>query len=172
MFSFVPNHYVQNVNDIDFQKLKDKNIKIILCDVDNTLLIVGEKMPTADAFSFLEKAKNEGIKVILFSNGKTERISKLAAKLDLEFNGLSKKPFSKSYKLMLERYHLSSENISVVGDQLLTDILGGNKMNMYSILVDPITKHETIWTKINRSIEFFVLLYLRLSKKLIKRKYF
>ena len=172
MFSFVPNHYVQNVNDIDFQKLKDKNIKMILCDVDNTLLIVGEKMPTADAFSFLEKAKNEGIKVILFSNGKTERISKLAAKLDLEFNGLSKKPFSKSYELMLERYHLSSENIAVIGDQLLTDILGGNKMNMYSILVDPITKHETIWTKINRSIEFFVLSYLRLGKKLIRRKYF
>ena len=45
-------------------------------------------------------------------------------------------------------------------------------MNMYSILVDPITKHETIWTKINRSIEFFVLSYLRLGKKLIRRKYF
>ena len=67
---------------------------------------------------------------------------------------------------------LKIDECVIIGDQLLTDILGGNKINMYSILVDPITKHETIWTKINRSIEFFVLLYLRLSKKLIKRKYF
>ena len=74
MISFVPNHYVKNVDCIDFEKLKNKNIKIILCDVDNTFLIVGEKMPEENSFSFLEKAKKEGIKVILFSNGKTARI--------------------------------------------------------------------------------------------------
>jgi HAD superfamily phosphatase (TIGR01668 family) len=172
MISFVPNHYVKNVDCIDFEKLKNKNIKIILCDVDNTLLIVGEKMPEENSFSFLEKAKKEGIKVILFSNGKTARIEKLASRLDMEFNGLSKKPFSKSYRLILEKYNIKSSEVAVVGDQLLTDILGGNKMNMFSILVDPITKYETIWTKMNRFIEFFVYLYLKMNKKLIKKNYF
>ena len=90
----------------------------------------------------------------------------------MEFNGLSKKPFSKSYRLILEKYNIKSSEVAVVGDQLLTDILGGNKMNMFSILVDPITKYETIWTKMNRFIEFFVYLYLKMNKKLIKKNYF
>ena len=58
-------------------------------------------------------------------------------------------PISRTLKRSLPNFGIHKVQIkAVIGDQLLTDILGGNKMNMYSILVDPITKHETIWTKI------------------------
>ena len=52
----------------------------------------------------------------------------------------------------------------MIGDQLLTDVLGGNRMNYYTILIDPINYNEIIFTKINRVFERVILNMVKVER--------
>ena len=76
------------------------------------------------------------------------------------------------FYLVLSKYNFTINEIAIIGDQILTDVLGGNRIGILTIFVDPLTKKDMIWTKFNRIIEKRVI--KRLSKKsiLIKGKYY
>jgi HAD superfamily phosphatase (TIGR01668 family) len=56
---------------------------------------------------------------------------------------------------------LTSQETAVIGDQIFTDVLGGNRLGLYTILVTPISEKEFIWTRLMRKLERFVLNYLK-----------
>ena len=55
----------------------------------------------------------------------------------------------------------SAEETAVIGDQVFTDILGGNRMGLFTILVVPINKREFIGTRVMRKFEIMVLREIR-----------
>ena len=71
---------------------------------------------------------------------------------------------------------IKAEETAVIGDQLFTDIYGGNKLNMFTILVKPIATKEFIFVRMKRLAEKFVLARhaksnqkdLKINKKLLK----
>jgi len=63
----------------------------------------------------------------------------------------------------LEIMGVSGDQAAVIGDQIFTDILGGNRAGLYTILVKPLARREFMGTKIARSLELLVLRYLRLK---------
>ena len=90
--------------------------------------------------------------------------------VDVAFN--SRKPLKKKYKKILELYHFEIDEVACIGDQILTDILGANRMGFTSILVNRIAKYETIFTKINRFFEGFVLRKLAKRNILVTGEYY
>jgi len=96
------------------------------------------------------KIKELGIRPILMSNSPKKRVEPFRNKLEIDSCASACKPFKKSYKKIMNMYRVSPEEIASVGDQLLTDIKGANKMGITSILVNPISNNESIFTKINR----------------------
>ena len=72
----------------------------------------------------------------------------------------------------MEKFKYKYTELACIGDQLLTDIYGANKLDITSILVNPLTQHDYTITFVNRLIEKIV--YDRLSKKdlLIRGKYY
>jgi predicted HAD superfamily phosphohydrolase YqeG len=54
----------------------------------------------------------------------------------------------------------------VVGDQVFTDILGGNRSGLFTILVKPLARREFVGTKINRTLELIILHFLFKKLKL------
>ena len=163
---FKPDMYVKDVYSIDYNKLKSYGIKCILFDLDNTLVPSFKKKPTRKLKDFIESVKEHGFKVIIFSNSNKKRLTPFKNVLEVDCSYSSRKPFQKKFKKVLKEYKYSQSEVAMVGDQIVTDIYGGNKMGIFTILVKPINNKELIFTKFNRILENKII------KKLEKRKIF
>lgn len=169
---FYPKSYFNNILEIDSNFFLKNNIKAILLDIDNTILDTEDNM-VEGLEDWVKNIQNQGIKFCIVSNTnkkkKAERMSKI---LDIPYVYFAKKPlkfgFKKAKKLLQEE---NNQNIAVIGDQVLTDVLGANRCKMYSILVAPL-KSSDIWvTKFNRLLEKQILKkYFRENNIEIKNK--
>ena len=169
---FYPKSYFNNILEIDSNFFLKNNIKAILLDIDNTILDTEDNM-VEGLEDWVKNIQNQGIKFCILSNTnkkkKAERMSKI---LDIPYVYFAKKPlkfgFKKAKKILQEE---NNQNIAVIGDQVLTDVLGANRCKMYSILVAPL-KSSDIWvTKFNRLLEKQILKkYFRENNIEIKNK--
>ena len=155
---FYPKSYFNNILEIDDNFLIKNGIKAILLDIDNTILDTDNNM-LEGIEDWVKNVQEHGIKFCILSNTnkkrKAERMSKI---LDIPFIYFAKKPlkfgFKKAKRIVQEE---NNQNIAVIGDQVLTDVLGANRCKMYSILVAPL-KDSDIWvTKLNRLLEKQIL---------------
>lgn len=171
MENFIPDIYKKNIYDIDYMKLKKKGIKCLLFDLDNTLVSVKTDTPTKkvkELFLYLEKY----FKVIIISNSNKDRLIPFKEGLNVDVAASSHKPFKKKYLKIMEIYKFKEHEIAAIGDQLLTDIYGANKVGITSILVNKIGDYEKIGTKINRFLEKFIYRYLKRKNILVKGKFY
>ncbi len=171
MENFKPDIYQKNIYDIDYKKLKKKGIKCLLFDLDNTLVSVKAEVPPKkikELFAYLEK----DFKVIILSNSGYKRLIPFKEGLNVDTAASSRKPFKKKYLKIMHIYKFKEHEIAAIGDQLLTDILGANRVGITSILVSPIGEYEKVCTKINRFFEKFVFWHLKRKNLLIKGEYY
>ena len=87
------------------------------------------------------------------NSNKKEKVENVAKKLDIPYIYFAKKPFKSGFKKAKKILNLESIQIGVVGDQILTDVIGANRMGMFSILVKPIEEKDIWITKIKRPLE-------------------
>lgn len=159
----VPKLQVPTIYDIDLKQLWDKGIRGIITDLDNTL--VGAKAPlaTPELQAWLKHVQADGFKVVIISNNQRLRVQSFAEPLSVPFYFNARKPTRASFKKALDAMQLTPEQTAMLGDQMLTDVLGGNRMGLYTILVQPIAlQEEGFFTKVNRRLEKIAL---RLMKK-------
>ncbi len=151
---FVPKYHFKSIYDIDYKALKDKGIKYIMFDLDNTLIPYHETLPTEDLIKLKEELIKD-FKIIIVSNSKKNRVSNFADALGVKYIKFAKKPLKKGFILALHELEVTSKKeVLFVGDQLLTDIYGANRMKLNSVLVDPVNREtEAFITKFNRKIE-------------------
>ncbi|MDD2409407.1 MAG: YqeG family HAD IIIA-type phosphatase [Bacilli bacterium] len=173
MFSiFVPDIYQKNIFDINFKKLKKNGIKCIIFDLDNTLAPVNVKSPSKKVKDLMEDLKELKLKLIIMSNSTKKRVEPFKDILCIDSSYLSFKPLKKRYKKIMKIYGFKDMEIACVGDQLLTDIWGANRMGFTSILINPIGILDFAPTKINRFIEETIYNYLEKKDLLKKGEYY
>ena len=148
-----PNAYLQNVREITIDFLIKNNIKALILDVDNTLIDYYKNLPKEN-IAWVKKLKEEGIKLYILSNSnKKEKVKNVSKQLDIPYEYFAKKPFKKGFLKIQKILNINKENIAVVGDQIFTDVIGGNRCNMFTILVDPIFEKDFWFTAWKRPIE-------------------
>lgn len=153
MEKFIPDIYQKSIFAIDYEKLKNRGIKCILFDLDNTIAPVNVEAPDKEIKDLFADIELLGIKVIILSNSNKTRVRPFKEGLNVDSSYSSHKPFKKKYKKVMDIYNFKDNEIACVGDQLLTDVYGANRMGMTSILVNPISNVDLIGTKINRIFE-------------------
>ncbi|MGE8206168.1 YqeG family HAD IIIA-type phosphatase [Heyndrickxia sp. NPDC080065] len=151
--NFLPNEHVKNVFLIKPEALKEKGIKAIITDLDNTLVEWDRPNATPKLIQWFEDMKKHNIKVTIVSNNNEKRVKEFADPLGIPFIFLARKPLSKAFKRAIEIMDVKKEEAVVIGDQLLTDILGGNRSGFYTILVIPVAQSDGFMTRFNRKIE-------------------
>jgi len=152
-----PKLYIKNVTKIDLEFLEKNNIKGLILDVDNTLIDY-DKKPIDGLQKWCEDLKQNNIKLCILSNSnKKEKVRNIAKKLDIPFIYFAKKPLKSGFKKAKKILELQNENIGVVGDQLMTDVLGANRCKMFSVLVEPISEKDIWITKLKRPLENYVI---------------
>lgn len=153
---FYPKGYFKRVSEISTEYLKENNIKGLILDVDNTLIDYYKNM-SEDTIKWANELKHNGIKMCILSNSnKKEKVREVAQKLELEYIYFGIKPFKRGFKKAKQILGLENSEIAVIGDQIFTDVIGANRMKMYSILVDPIEEKDILVTLIKRPIENYI----------------
>lgn len=149
-----PNIYIKKVEDITIELLLKNKIKLLILDVDNTLIDYYEKL-SESIENWSKEMKGQGIKLYILSNtNNKEKVEKVANKLEIPYKNFAMKPLKKGFLTIQKEVNIKSENIAVVGDQIFTDILGGNRCNFFTILVEPINDKKDYWyTAWKRPIE-------------------
>lgn len=169
---YTPKCVVNKFNDLDFNKLYESGYRIIISDLDNTLAPYTMSTPSNDLIHEIQEIKKIGFQIYLISNNKKDRIEHFCKTLNLDgYLANAKKPNPKRLNKFLEERNISSETIIALGDQLVTDILGFNRLNLYSVLVKTIDKKTQKWyTKINRLREKKILKDIKKTNMEIYRK--
>lgn len=168
---FIPDVYAQSIYTINYKKLKKNGIKCLLFDLDNTIAPYKVTEPDQKIKELIARLEAD-FKVIIISNSGKNRLRPFKEKLNIDVAFSSKKPLKGKYKKILTLYKFKINEVACIGDQLLTDILGANRMGFTSILVNKVAKYEMLPTRINRFIEKRILNKLAKKNILVSGVYY
>ena len=166
---FVPDQYKNSIYDIDFKALYDKGYRLILSDLDNTIVSYDTPLPDDKSFEFKKMLDEYGFELIVVSNSHKKRVKKFCDAFGVKYQSFCTKPLKRGIKKAIKKASrkYNPNEIVLIGDQLMTDIFTGKRCGLYGILVKPIKrKTEVFTTKINRKIEKLVL--KRTKKKFVE----
>jgi HAD superfamily phosphatase (TIGR01668 family) len=142
-----PKRFIHSIFKIDFEKLYKEGFRGIIFDLDNTIVPWNESNIDTKTLNFLENLKEIGYKIIIISNNLSHRrVNYYAEVTKIPAIGGALKPRNRAFKKALKILGTFPETTLVIGDRILTDIWGGNRLGMYTILVPPLNKNE-IWIK-------------------------
>ncbi len=158
---FIPTIYKETIFDVDYIKLYESGIRLILTDLDNTLVSYKESNVDDALAKWIIDRKSEGFEVMIISNNSCrERVKDFAERLDILYLAKAYKPLKCGFKKILKKAskkYMPNE-IVAIGDQLMTDVFAANRMNYTSILVKAIDRKTEKWTtRFNRMLETHVL---------------
>jgi len=148
---FCPAHSSLSLLDIDLRALSQSGKKLILLDVDNTLLPWrGEAVPQT-SLDWVTAARKCGLELCILSNTRhPARLDRIAKKLGVHYLRGKFKPSPAMYRQAIKQFGVQPQQAVMIGDQLFTDILGANRAGIEAIWVRPMTPHDFVGTKISR----------------------
>lgn len=155
---FVPHYYEDNVLNINFEKLKRDGIKLIITDIDNTLVPYSIETPTNQIISLFNMLKEMGFDICFLSNNHSKRVDLFNQGFGFYSISKGKKPLPFSYTKCVKYHNCTKDQAIFIGDQLFTDILGAKLAKIKCILVKPIKiNEESKFIKFKRSMENLIL---------------
>ena len=165
-----PRVYVNSVYNIDLKKLKKiKKIKGIIVDLDNTLVAWGRKEICQKIIDWVKEAKRLDFKLCIVSNTNSKRVAEFAKIFNIPYHSKYFKPFSIAFNNGLKILDTKKSETVVIGDQIFTDIWGGNRLKLLTILVVPIVKKDSLGTFLHRNFEKIIISYW-MNRGIIKKE--
>jgi len=158
---FCPDRVVESLYDIDFDELQDQGVRGIIFDLDNTIIPWDSADMCPDISEWLRGVVAKGFKVSIVSNNWHKRVKEIALKFDLPFVSRAYKPAKMGFRKALAAMGLEAGETAVVGDQLFTDVVGGNRLGLMTIWVKPLTTREFIGTRLQRRLEKVIVRILK-----------
>jgi HAD superfamily phosphatase (TIGR01668 family) len=154
---FFPRLFVEDVGSIDLEKLKRLGIRGLVVDLDNTLVAWSAYEVPLEVTEWIKTAKNLGFSICIVSNALEDRVAYFSKLFAIPGISRAQKPRRGAFRSALEALGLKKEEVAVIGDQVFTDVWGGNRLGLYTILVRPVSPREFFTTKIGRVLERWVL---------------
>ncbi|MBT2694120.1 YqeG family HAD IIIA-type phosphatase [Bacillus sp. ISL-55] len=163
---FLPDQHVKSIFEITPESLKDKGVKGIITDLDNTLVEWDRPLATPKLIEWFDNMRKNEILVTIVSNNNEKRVRSFSDPLRIPFIFQARKPMTTAFNKALKQMGLRKEETVVIGDQLLTDVLGGNRSGFHTILVVPVAQTDGFVTRFNRKVERRILNWFRKQGKL------
>ena len=158
---FHPKAHFNNIYEITPNYLKYKGISCVILDIDNTLVPYSVRTPDNKLAGWIADLVGSGIKIAVVSNARVLRADEFVKSiklpeseaLDIITVGKAKKPFAGGFKIVEEKSGLSRDKMCIIGDQIFTDVLGGNLSGVFSIWVTPMENKEPAFVRFKRIFE-------------------
>lgn len=148
-----PDLRVNSVLDIDLELLKEKGVRGLIFDLDDTLVCSLEPQAGPDVCSWIEEIREDFRIYIVSNNSSHQRVQIAATHLSIESIARAAKPSRRFFRQALQAMALDPHEVAIVGDQLFTDVLGGNRLGAMTILVDPLSAERKWVRKMMRRVE-------------------
>ena len=152
-----PDFYLSSVHAVDLDDLTARGIRVLLLDLDNTLLPRDTNVVPDELKAWAAGLRDRGFSVCLVSNNWHERVHHVASELGFDLVDKAIKPLPFAFLAALRRAGAKRREAAVIGDQLFTDILGGNMLGMRTVLVAPLSQTDLPHTLLLRRLEALVL---------------
>ena len=163
MSKFRPKMYCKSIFDINYDLLKEKGIKVLIFDLDNTIITVDQEVPSDKVLTLFKKLEND-FEVFIASNNVKERVRRIGNYLGVHGFYSVTKPTKKIRRLLLNKYDVSMDKVAIIGDQIVTDIFMGNRLHMYTVLVDPMGERDLKITYFNRFLEKNIMKIIKFKR--------
>jgi len=155
-----PNYNIESIYDIDIAELKSIGIKGLFFDLDSTLMKSKSGKFSFKTIQFLNDLKTNFKIAIITNNSNVKYINKAKSQTDISIYYEAKKPNPDVLLRACKDFNLHPQDVAMIGDRPLSDILGGYKAGMITILVDSISKDE----------ENFIVRFARFLERLTIKK--
>ncbi|MFA9381755.1 MAG: YqeG family HAD IIIA-type phosphatase [Acetanaerobacterium sp.] len=149
----IPDLIIDRIWEIDAQVLSALGVRALIVDVDNTLSSHGAPLPEREVAPWLARMDALGVPVVILSNNTKKRVAPFAQGLGLPFVHFAVKPLAHGFQRAARLLRHPAQQIAVVGDQIFTDVVGGNAMGMKTVLVLPIDDDTDRWVRFKRRFE-------------------
>ena len=161
--TLTPSQVVESIKELEPDMLRARGIEAIITDLDNTLVPWRHYEIMPGVIEWLAKLEVAGIKICIASNTiHTSRLKSLADTMGIPFVDRVRKPRTGGFVRAMKAMGSHPSNTAVFGDQIFTDILAGNRLNLHTILLrPPLSKEEFISTQLVRYVENGVIRKLR-----------
>ena len=150
--SFLPRLITDELTDLTPELLKRQGIRLLMMDFDNTIVPYTTNIPTEKMEAWLRMMVQSDIQLCVVSNSKKDRVRVFCGKYGIPVITHANKPGIKGIEECLARFGIDRKEAAIVGDQIFTDTLGGNRAGVTSILIRAIDQHN-IWLKLRHVAE-------------------
>ncbi len=149
----MPQIAVNTVFDVPYEALRTQGVSGLIFDVDNTLVPYEQAEADEALRALFSRLAAMGFWVALLSNNGEQRVALFAKGLELPYVSAAKKPLKSGFHALLARTDIPPKQLAMVGDQVFTDVWGGNRMGMVTVLVDSISPKEGLFCRLKRWAE-------------------
>jgi HAD superfamily phosphatase (TIGR01668 family) len=150
------------VTEITVEELKESGVEAVLLDLDNTLVGWQRSDISREVLEWLDQLKRAGFKLCLVSNTRFgRRLRALSERLEIPYVRRAWKPRKKGFLEAMQELGVEPSKTVMIGDQMFTDVLGGNRVGVFTYMVKPMAKREFLGTKISRVAESVLLIWFR-----------
>ena len=162
-FSLIPDRLYAAYTDITPQMLQSWGIKLLLCDLDYTLAPRSVLRPDAQVLDWVQAMKQAGVEVMILSNNRsTERVDTFCTELGIPYVGHAGKPSLRGYQEAMALANIPPEETAMLGDKLLTDVLGAKRSGIRALMVEPLGGPVGKW---NHVLHFLQRPFKYISKR-------
>ncbi|MBR3792007.1 MAG: YqeG family HAD IIIA-type phosphatase [Clostridia bacterium] len=162
---FFPDYKFSSISYIDINILKNRGIKFAILDIDNTLVPYTSPKPDDNALNFLNKLKENGIKYCFVSNNHGGRINLFNEEIGAPVYPNAAKPLLLGIRKAMKAFGANKKNTVIIGDQVFTDVWGGKRAGILTILVDPIKECNTAFFRFKRHFERIIVNDFELNQR-------
>lgn len=152
-----PDDVIEHIAQITPEFLAARGLRGLLLDLDNTLVPYGSYDEAGEMLAWANDLRGAGIRLYLLSNATGQRAAFWLSRLGFEGVGLAGKPNPRAYLRAVRALNLLPKQVGMVGDQVFTDVLGGNLAGLHTVLVRPLAVNALPHTRLARKLETVVL---------------
>ena len=148
-FSLIPDRLYRAYTDITPAMLQNWGIRLLLCDLDYTLAPRSVLQPDAQVLSWVQAMKEAGIEVMILSNNRSpERVELFCKDMGITYVGHAGKPAKRGYREAMAKAGVTEKETAMLGDKLLTDVLGAKRSRVLALMVEPLGGPVGKWNHI------------------------
>ncbi len=152
-----PDLFLRSVYDLDWELLAKRGIRGLIVDLDNTLVGYNRPHASEKLVHWMANARDQGFRLCIVSNNLSGRVEEFARQVGVPGVPKAAKPRRRGFRRAMALMRTKASDTAVIGDQVFTDILGGNRLGLYTILVHPLEDREFFTTRLVRRIEHMVV---------------
>ena len=153
-FSLIPDRLFDRYTDVTPQLLRTLDIRLLLCDLDYTLAPRSVSAPDEALRTWLARCREAGVTVAILSNNRSpRRVEAFCGALGIWYVGHAGKPSVKGFRRAMEQAGAGPEETAMLGDKLLTDVLGARRSGVTALMVEPLGGPVGTWNRVLHALQ-------------------